>query len=101
MTEPGAAPTENTSPDGVEGVELAVHPLELFFDLVFVFALTQVAFILREDTTAAGLGRGALILTMVYWGWSLYTWGVNATGTRQVWVRLSLLQLLRPDGCRL
>ena len=77
--------------ESVDADELSVHPLELFFDLVFVFAITQVAFLLREDNTAAGFARGALILTMVYWGWSLFTWGINATGTRRVFVRVGLL----------
>ena len=77
--------------EALDADELAVHPLELFFDLVFVFALTQVAALLREDHTVAGFGRGALILTMVYWGWSLFTWALNATGTRRMFVRVGLL----------
>lgn len=71
--------------------ELTVSPLELFFDLVFVFAITQVASLLRADHTLAGFGRGALILAMVYWGWSLFTWALNGTGTRRLFVRVGLL----------
>jgi len=71
--------------------ELTVAPLELFFDLVFVFAITQVAGLLGTDHTLAGFGRGALILGMVYWGWSLFTWALNATGTSRLFVRLGLL----------
>lgn len=71
--------------------EISVTPLELFFDLVFVFALTQVAALIRHDLTAVGVLRGILILGMVYWGWSLYTWSTNAVSTKQLGVRLGLL----------
>ncbi len=81
----------STLPEAEPEGELTVAPLELFFDLVFVFAITQVASLLRADHTLAGFGRGALILTMVYWGWSLFTWALNATGTRRLFVRLGLL----------
>lgn len=81
----------STPPEEAAEGELTVAPLELFFDLVFVFAITQVASLLRADHTLAGFGRGALILAMVYWGWSLFTWALNATGTRRLFVRLGLL----------
>jgi low temperature requirement protein LtrA len=83
--------TQGMPPETEEAGELTVAPLELFFDLVFVFAITQVASLLRADHTLAGFGRGALILAMVYWGWSLFTWALNATGTRRLFVRLGLL----------
>ena len=51
-----------------------VSPLELFFDLVFVFALTQVTAFMAEDPTFAQLGRGMLILALIWWAWSGYTW---------------------------
>ena len=51
-----------------------VSPLELFFDLVFVFALTQVSAFMAEDPTFAQLGRGMLILALIWWAWSGYTW---------------------------
>jgi low temperature requirement protein LtrA len=54
--------------------EALVSPLELFFDLVFVFALTQVTAFLAEDPTFAQLGRGLLILALIWWAWSGYTW---------------------------
>ena len=54
--------------------EAIVSPLELFFDLVFVFALTQVTAFLAEDPTFAQLGRGMLILAIIWWAWSGYTW---------------------------
>ncbi len=65
--------------------------LELFFDLVFVFAITQVTGFLREHPTAGGLGRGALLLAMLWWTWSQYTWTTNWTGTERLDIRLLLL----------
>jgi low temperature requirement protein LtrA len=54
--------------------EASVSPLELFFDLVFVFALTQVTAFLAEDPTFGQLGRGLMILALMWWAWSGYTW---------------------------
>jgi low temperature requirement protein LtrA len=52
--------------------------LELFFDLVFVFAFTQVTALILEDTSAQGFARSALVLAMVWWAWSAYAWMTNA-----------------------
>ena len=54
-----------------------VTPLELFFDLVFVFALTQVTALLADDLTGAGLARGLAVLTVVWWAWVGYAWLTN------------------------
>jgi low temperature requirement protein LtrA len=48
--------------------------LELFLDLVFVFAVTQVASVLASDMTPAGFGRGLLLAFLVWWLWSQFTW---------------------------
>jgi len=48
--------------------------LELFLDLVFVFAVTQVAGVLASDLTWAGFGRGLLLAWLVWWLWSQFTW---------------------------
>jgi low temperature requirement protein LtrA len=52
--------------------------LELFFDLVFVFAVTQVTLLLLSDPGAAGFARSALVLALVWWAWSGFTWMTNA-----------------------
>ncbi len=52
--------------------------IELFFDLVFVFAFTQVTALILEDTSPQGFLRSALVLAMVWWAWSAYTWMTNA-----------------------
>lgn len=53
-------------------------PLELFFDLVFVFALTQVTQVMADDLTAHGVGRGLLIIGLLWWSWVGYAWLGNA-----------------------
>ncbi len=58
--------------------EHRVTPLELFFDLVFVFALTQITSLLADDPTPGGLARGALLLGMLWWAWVAYAWLTNS-----------------------
>lgn len=57
-----------------EGIEARVSRLELFFDLVFVFALTKVTSVMAEDPTFTGLLHGLLVLVPLYWAWSGYAW---------------------------
>ena len=57
--------------------EPRVTPLELFFDLVFVFALTQVTTVLSDNPTWSGLGHGLLILGVLWWTWAAYAWLTN------------------------
>lgn len=52
----------------------AVSTLELFFDLVFVFAITQVTALIADDPTGGGVLRGVLLLALVYWSWVAYSW---------------------------
>jgi low temperature requirement protein LtrA len=54
--------------------QASVTPLELFFDLVFVFALTQVTGLLAADPTVGGLIRGLLVLAIMWWAWVGYSW---------------------------
>jgi low temperature requirement protein LtrA len=57
--------------------EPRVTPLELLFDLVFVFAFTQVTTVLSDDPTWSGLGHGLLILAALWWAWAAYAWLTN------------------------
>jgi low temperature requirement protein LtrA len=57
--------------------EKKVAPLELFFDLVFVFALTQVTLLMSNDPTWEGLGKGMLVLAALWWAWGAYAWLTN------------------------
>jgi low temperature requirement protein LtrA len=68
--------------------EASVSPLELFFDLVFVFALTQVTAFLADDPTFSQLGRGALMLALIWWAWSGYTWLTSTVDPELVLTRL-------------
>jgi low temperature requirement protein LtrA len=58
--------------------EKAAHPLELFFDLVYVFAITQVVSLIAHDLHLSGILRGALLLGLLWWGWVTWTWTLNA-----------------------
>lgn len=58
--------------------EYRVSSLELFFDLVFVFAFTQVTSLLAEDLTGTGMLRGIALLLVVWWAWVGYSWLTNA-----------------------
>jgi len=55
-------------------LERRVTALELFFDLVFVFALTQVTTLMAVDPTWLGLLRGMAVLTVLWWAWVGYVW---------------------------
>ena len=67
--------------------EQRVTPLELFFDLVFVFGLTQVTTVLSNNPTWSGVGHGLLILCALWWAWASYAWLTNVTDTNDslVW----------------
>jgi low temperature requirement protein LtrA len=65
--------------------------LELFFDLVFVFAITQVTSLILEDSSAAGFARSALVLGLVWWAWSAYAWMTNAIDIQSLVTRLIVL----------
>src|SRR5215204_3305763 len=74
--------------------EKRVAPLELFFDLVFVFALTQVTALMSEDPTWAGLGRGMLVLSALWWAWAAYAWLTNYVAAEEDRERLLLLAVM-------
>jgi low temperature requirement protein LtrA len=57
--------------------EHPVAPLELLFDLVFVFAFTQVTTLLTDHPTWEGLGQALLIMTALWWAWAAYAWLTN------------------------
>jgi low temperature requirement protein LtrA len=67
-----------------------VTPLELFFDLVFVFSLTQVTGLVSDDPTWAGLAHGVLILGVLWWAWAAYAWLTNTVNPEEGFVRLAM-----------
>jgi low temperature requirement protein LtrA len=58
--------------------ERRTSPVELLWDLVFVFAVTQVTTLLSHDLSWTGLGHAALVLALVWWAWSAFVWAANA-----------------------
>jgi low temperature requirement protein LtrA len=71
--------------------ERKVSTLELFFDLVFVFAFTQVTQGLADDVTWSGQGRGALIFLLLWWAWGAYAWLTTVMESTQRGPRLVVL----------
>lgn len=67
-----------------------VTPIELYFDLVFVFALTQVTAMMAADLTPGGVVRGMLVLVLLWWSWVGYAWLCNVVRTDTGPVRLVL-----------
>jgi low temperature requirement protein LtrA len=55
--------------------------IELFFDLVFVFAVTQIASLLHEDVSAGNAAQAVLVFWLVWWAWAQFTWALNAADT--------------------
>ena len=80
------APLVTEATEGEE--ERKTSYIDLFFDLVFVFAFTQVTALILEDTSAEGFLRAALVLAMVWWAWSAYAWMTNAIDIENVVTRL-------------
>jgi low temperature requirement protein LtrA len=74
--------------------EKRVAPLELFFDLVFVFALTQVTALMADDPTWGGLGRGMLVLSALWWAWAAYAWLTNYVAAEEDTERLLILAVM-------
>jgi low temperature requirement protein LtrA len=74
--------------------EKRVAPLELFFDLVFVFAITQVTALMADDPTWTGLGRGMLVLAALWWAWAAYAWLTNYIAAEEDSERLLMLAVM-------
>jgi low temperature requirement protein LtrA len=73
------------------GDEHQVTPLELFFDLVFVFAITQVTSLLANQPTWGGVLRGMLVLAAVWWAWIGYAHLTSAMDVDEGGIRLAML----------
>jgi low temperature requirement protein LtrA len=70
--------TASSVTEGGDLAEQRVTPLELFFDLVFVFALTQVTVFLTAHLTWIGMLQGVALLAALWWAWVGYSWLTNA-----------------------
>jgi low temperature requirement protein LtrA len=65
-----------------------VTPLELFFDLVFVLAITQCTALMFHHPTWSGLAQGLLVLGMLWWAWTGYAWLTSVLDPEEGAVRL-------------
>src|ERR687886_2604853 len=78
----------------VDGEGQRATTLELFYDLVFVFAVTQVSHLLLEHLTWAGVGQSLLVLLVVWWSWNYTTWVTNELDPETIPVRLLMIALM-------
>ncbi len=67
-----------------------VSPLELFFDLVFVLAITQCTALMANDETWRGIGRGLVVLGLLWWSWVVYAWLTSVVDPDEGGVRVVL-----------
>jgi low temperature requirement protein LtrA len=65
--------------------------VELFFDLVFVYAITQLTASLRIDLTPRGMLETIVVFWLVWWAWTQFTWALNLADTEESHVRLATL----------
>jgi low temperature requirement protein LtrA len=71
-----------------------VTTLELFFDLVFVFAFTQITQLMADDPSARGAFRGLVLLALLWWSWCSYAWLGNQAHADEGLVRLTIVVAL-------
>ena len=70
--------------------EERVTPLELFFDLVFVLAITQCTALMAADPTWTGLAKGLAVLAVLWWSWGGYAWLTSVIDPEEGAVRIVL-----------
>ena len=71
--------------------EQSVTFVELFFDLVFVFALTQITSFAAHNLDAEGVLRATVMFWLIWWGWTQWTWALNAADTEHGLIRIGTL----------
>jgi low temperature requirement protein LtrA len=76
MTVTATAPIRHLRPRG-NGQAQQTTTVELFFDLVYVFAVTQLSHLILGDLSVAGVARAAFLLLIVWWAWIYTTWMAN------------------------
>ena len=99
MVDDAARPGDAAAPGGdAPGSEAqvaesprTVTSLELFFDLVFVFALTEVTTLLAQEISVANYVRGISVLIAVWWAWAGFSWLTNARNAETEWRRLAIV----------
>ncbi len=65
--------------------------VELFFDLIFVFAITQITHLTGQNLDLSQVFHSILIFWMIWWGWTQFTWTLNAANTKHPEIRIGTL----------
>jgi low temperature requirement protein LtrA len=73
------------------GGEHRVTTLELFFDLVFVFAITQVTAVMAGDLSLRGAVRGLVLVALLWWAWCSYAWLGNQAHADEGVLRVAMV----------
>ena len=77
MTAPSpSSPLRHLRARGEEGTQRTTT-VELFFDLVYVLAITQLSHLILDDLTVAGMAQAVFLLVVVWWAWIYTTWMAN------------------------
>src|SRR5688572_17973070 len=71
-----------------------VSYLELFFDLVYVFALTQISHLILANMSWRGLAEAAVVFAAIWWVWMYTTWASNWLDPERLPVRVTLLLVM-------
>jgi len=79
------------SEDAILVGEERTTPLELFFDLVFVYAITQTAKVLTLDPSAGGFARAAVLLASIWYAWICFAWLTNSLGVEDSILRIGII----------
>jgi len=65
--------------------------VELFFDLVFVFSVTQVVTLLGHEISWQTAGQATLVFWLIWWAWTQFAWALNTANTEDSFIRLGVL----------
>ena len=75
----------------VSPTEQSADFVELFFDLVFVYAITRITSLTAHHLDIAHVIQSALIFWLIWWAWTQFTWALNAANTKIAEVRMMVL----------
>lgn len=70
--------------------ERRTSPVELLWDLVFVFSLTEVSVLLGHHLSWGGAARALIVLALIWWAWSAFVWAANAHETASLTLQAAL-----------
>ena len=91
LTEPSQ---DYHEPSDSDSGDRSVKPFELFFDLVFVFAFTQVTQLLASELSWGGLGQGVLLIAALWLAWQSYAWLGTIVDLDEGAIRLAMVAVM-------